>query len=459
MRRIFYIIFVLLFPTVAFATDYPVTCSGTITSALQSAINSATDGDTVTISAGSCSSSLVSWTNKNITLQGAGADSTHVTGLAVQLSMTTTQSVSWRITGIEFITNGGSSGVVRINPNGGYSYPYATKGWRVDNNIFTMTGCTQNFAFLITGQTWGLIDNNTFTNAGNAIMMHGFMNYYNEYETANPGLGGYGWSLELNEGSDEAVYVEDNTFTMSGTCNYGTSDMEFGSRMVFRYNTVTNLYFQTHAMRTVGASGYRGGSAWVEVYNNSFNGTQSGWTRGVHIRAGTGVVYNNRIYGYFTTMHVDDGRSNGVYSGAPYYSCDGARAWDGNIEANGWPCRDQIGRQPGTDPWDAQVSNPLYVWNNGSDDGCDDGGSCSNNRTMTENGATASAAIEIYPQDSPHTGSIYDVINNGTTPKPGYTAYTYPHQLRDEATPANAIQGITIGYQHEDRRLEMYRRT
>ena len=35
---------------------------------------------------------------------------------------------------------------------------------------------------------------------------------------ATPGMGGYNWALPLNLGSDEAVYVEDNTFTLANSC-------------------------------------------------------------------------------------------------------------------------------------------------------------------------------------------------------------------------------------------------
>ena len=122
--------------------------------------------------------------------------------------------------------------------------------------------------------------------------------------------------------------------------------------------------------------------------------------------------------GYFTTMQVDNQRSNGQNTSSPFGACNGSSLpWDGNAPAqSGWPCLDQIGRGSGT-AYPNEPSVPLYVWNNGTDAGCNTGGACSNNRTMSNDG------------DS-HVQAGRDFINNGATPKPGYTPLAYPHPLR-----------------------------
>ena len=393
----------------ASATTYNVTCSGTITSALQSAVNSATDGDTVNISSGSCSAGGVSWSNKNITVQGQGIGTTTVSGLSFDVTVTT--KASWRITGMSV----GGPTSWRVDAVGRTT---GIKGWRIDNIAFSYGSCGQNIAITIYGITWGLIDSSTFNNAGNAIFLMGYAEGTDEVSPwppdGDPGMGGYSWLLPLNLGTDEAVYIEDNTFTLADACYVGVNDAYYGSRIVFRHNTVTNSYFQNHAARTY----ERGGILKVELYNNDFNATDSGWYRAIHIRSGTGVVFNNTLRGYFTTMNVDNQRSDGANTSTPFGACDGSSAWDGNV-TDGWPCLDQIGRGPGVNPLTGdQPSEPLYIWNNGSDAGCSTGGSCSNNRTMTN--STDDAAVE----------SGRDYINNGTTAKPGYTPYTYPHPLR-----------------------------
>jgi hypothetical protein len=269
---------------------------------------------------------------------------------------------------------------------------------------------------MIDGLNWGLIDHSTFNNAGNAIFLRAFSDNTNEVNpwppSGNPGEGGHSWLLPLNLGTDEAVYVEDNSFTMGTGCYFGVGDMYYGARMVFRHNMVLNAYWQNHAARSY----ERGGNLKAEIYNNDFNATDLNWYRAIHVRSGTGVVFNNTLRGAFNTMQVDNQRSNGQNTEAPFGACNGSSKWDGNTPGQaGWPCLDQIGRGPGQYP--AEPSVPLYVWNNGSSLSCSSGGNCANDRTMINDG------------DS-HVQAGRDFINNGTTPKPGYTAFVYPHPLQ-----------------------------
>jgi hypothetical protein len=197
--------------------------------------------------------------------------------------------------------------------------------------------------------------------------------------------------------------------------------------MVFRHNTVTNAYWQNHAAR--GAE--RGGNRGAEIYNNDFNALDPAWTRAVHIRSGTGVVFNNRLRGYFVEMDLDNQRSDGQDIDTPFGACSGSSAWDGNVAGKaGWPCLDQIGRGSGT-VYPNQASVPLYAWNNGSDAGCTTGGACSNNRVLESDGDA-------------HVLAGRDFINNGTTPKPGYVPLAYPHPLRGGGSPPTAPTALRI---------------
>jgi hypothetical protein len=388
------------------AATYNVACSGTITNALQSAVNSAADGDTVSISAGNCSASTVAWDNKNITVQGQGIGATTVNGLSFNVLITT--KAAFRITGFSV----GSAGSWTINA---LNRTTGIKGWRIDHVAWSYPSCGQNIAVWVNGIAWGVLDHNTFYNAGNAVFVRAWAENTNEVNpwppSGNPGMGGYSWLLPLNFGTDEALYIEDNTFTMDGGCYMGVGDSYYGGRTVFRYNKVTNAYWQNHAARSY----ERGGNLKAEIYNNDFNATDPAWYRAIHIRSGTGVVFNNTLRGAFNTMNVDNQRSNGQNTGSPFGACNGSSAWDGNSAGQaGWPCLDQVGRGSGQYP--NQPSVPLYVWNNGSSSGCSTGGSCNNNIQMTSDG------------DS-HVVDGRDFINNGTTPKPGYVPYRYPHPL------------------------------
>jgi hypothetical protein len=406
-----------LAPGVAWAqfggTVRDVACSGTITSALQSAINASADSDVVNIGAGSCSAGQVTWSNKNIKVQGQGIGVTTVSGLSFRV--TVTSKAAFRITGLSVgcPTNWRIDAVERTT---------GIKGWRIDNIAWSCATCGQNIAVQVYGITWGLIDSSTFNNMGNAIFLTGYAENTDEVNPwppdGTPGMGGYNWLLPLNLGSDEAVYVENNVFTLANGCFYGVGDMYYGSKMVFRHNTVNNAYWQNHAAR-----GYeRGGSRGAEIYNNDFNGIDPTWYRAIHVRSGTGVVFNNRLRGSFTTIQADNQRSNGQNTSAPYGACNGSSPYDGNSAGGaGWPCLDQIGRASGS-AYPNQASVPLYVWNNGSDLGCNTGGACSNNRAMINDG-------------DGHVQAGRDFINNGTTPKPGYTPLAYPHPLRSGVTP------------------------
>ena len=389
-----------------------IACSGSITSSLQSAINAANDGTIISIGSGSCTGGSVSWTNKNITVQGQGIDVTTVSGLS--FNVTDTTKANFRISGMTV----GAAAAWKINA---IDRTTGIKGWRVDHIKWSYPNCGQNIALQIDGINWGLLDNNQFINAGNAIFIRAFAENTNEVNpwppSGNPGMGGNSWLLPLNLGTDEAVYVEDNTFTMSNGCYYGIGDSYYGGRTVFRYNNVTNAYWQNHAAR-----GYeRGGITKAEIYNNDFNAIDSAWYRAIHMRSGTGVIFNNSLRGYFNTIQVDNQRSNGQNTSAPFGACSGSSGWDGNNSGQaGWPCLDQIGRGPGQYP--NQPSVPLYGWNNGSVSGCSTGGSCNNNLSIVGDGDN-------------HVQSGRDFINNGTTAKPGYTTYTYPHPLQGGVTP------------------------
>jgi hypothetical protein len=414
------IILLALVSAPTFAATRNVACGGNITSALQSAINASADGDLVTVGAGTCSAGEVSWANKNITVQGQGKGVTNVNGLS--FNVTNTQKSSFRISGFSV----GAAPTWKINA---VNRTTGIKGWRIDNVAFSYGSCTQNIAIQVYGINWGLIDSSTFNNAGNAIFVTGWAEGTNEVSpwppSGNPGMGGYSWLLPLNLGSDEALYVENNTFTLANGCYYGIGDSFYGGRTVFRYNSVTNAYWQNHAARSY----ERGGNLKAEIYNNDFNATDSAWSRAIHIRSGTGVVFNNTLRGAFTTIQVDNQRSNGQNTSTPFGACNGSSAWDGNTAGQaGYPCLDQVGRGPGVDPLKGdQPSVPLYGWNNGSSVGCSSGGSCANNTQIVNDGDA-------------HVQEGRDFINNGVTAKPGYAPLAYPHPLRSGGpAPAPAV--------------------
>lgn len=365
-------------PTSA-ATRAAVNCSS---SAVQTAINSAATGDTVTVPAGSCSWSGVDIpSSKRITLQGAGMNSTTISGGDGALNLTLSGS---RVTGIGFVDS-------RVTVDG--------DDWRIDHCKFSSAGAFYDAIFVSgsreTTHPRGVIDHNQIQNTRISVIGWNSLN-------ANAI-----WSQPLALGGGQMVFVEDNTFT--GTLWAAAVDGNYGGRFVFRHNSVTDMYIEAHSLQGDTERAIR---SW-EIYDNTIAQTNVGMWTPFFIRGGTGVVFNNTITGTwgFPGITLDNVRSFEPRGAAGL--CDGHSPWDGNQSSNGWPCRDQIGRS--TDQWlwtpqrlyPPQASDPAYFWNN------------------TYQGAAIS--VDINNNTAAWIASGRDYFNNAQ--KPGYKSYAYPHPL------------------------------
>lgn len=321
-------------------------------SAVQTAINSASSGDTVRVPAGSCFWSSISIPNeKRIVLQGAGRTSSIITGIP-SIGMSGS-----RITGFTFL-----NGTTEI-----YGY-----GFRFDNNKVqssTWTDCikVRDYAPTITQMPSGLIDHNEFINC--RVNMEGTPYIYSDDNGANQNRL---WALPLSFGGPPTVYLEDNTFSLTYSGNFNAIDANYGGSFVARYNTLYDgLFMETHSSQE---GGNRAGKSF-EVYGNlidlrnnySLSGGMSERWRG-----GTGLHFYNSYVGNWENpgIPLDNVRS---YAPASYGGglCNGSSAWDGNQGSFGWPCRDQIGRGSDTPQWMlspvgayTQTSVPSYFWLN-----------------------------------------------------------------------------------------------
>ena len=317
------------------------------------AISSTNTGDTVSIPAGNCTwSTTVTIPNeKKLAIQGAGKDSTVITMSPVGTAVALNSSGS-RLTGIGFIDG-------KITTNG-YDF-------RIDHCAITLTTAGTGIYATpsITGMTIakGVIDNNILTNAG--VTAGGTLYSLNDGEVQHQL-----WANDLNLGTDEAVYIEDNTFYKSGFGNY--IDSNYGGRYVFRYNTTSGVgYLEAHSSQ----NNNRATRKW-EIYGNIINATNNSYAP-LRIRGGTGVIFLNSVIGLWTTNKVlfDTVRNSTSYVADDNITgngrCDGDNVWDGNTVANGWPCRDQIGRGGDAVQWEndpagtyTQTLVPAYVWDN-----------------------------------------------------------------------------------------------
>jgi hypothetical protein len=439
------------------------------------AIKNAKAGATINVTAGSGS---VTWpggavtipANKPLKIMGPGRDNlTIILGghyvFSIDPYVGTPLLPAARISGFKFVSPYEAKRVA-IHSRG--------QGWRIDHCAYegiesTTVSSTSEFVFASANNTTiestGLIDNNIIING--KILNGGFGSF-----SKMSGV----WATAPVLGTGGTVYVEDNYIISNKAERKLMMDTNYGGRYVFRYNTVVNGWTLAHSLQDDASRGPR---SW-ELYGNTFNTIGSGQGIGVH--AGTGVIFNNAMSGTHSGgVLFGNERSNFTIGAAG--KCDGTSQWDGNLDATGWPCRDQIGT--GTDaslwsdrtvlPGPAQSLSPAYTWGNFSNatpiypnvdleapthikenrdyyrhdtTNCAAGGaSCSKGMgcgTLANRPAACTTGVGYWATNQSCSDMTGMVGANPSTPIAGtlykctatntwtayYTPYTYPHPLR-----------------------------
>lgn len=396
---------------------------------VQAAITAASDGDTVTVPLGQCTWSSGISTTKGITIQGAGATATVITGGGFDMNVPAGKS--WRITGF------GWTGTTGIGVYG------TSKSWRIDHNAWSnMMGRVDDRNIWIEPDcdyTSGVIDHNSFYNvmpnpgASQAVVIH---------VRSNCARGNADWIRSMPPGSATYhVFIEDNVFNDSTWSGDVINDCEGGGSMVVRFNKIQNQYVQTHDAEVVGIRGCRA----MEVYENNFTVVNNCFVP-IALRGGREIVFNNTLSGaaasacsefvaYVTYRTYQTGGDPwnicGVNSGS---FCAGVQASpksctsdaqcggeagscikkDGNATTpSGYPCRDQLGTE-GNNP---QVVVPSLFWNN-KQNGV--------HRSPGLQTSSANGAYNLINRDYCDS-TLYPTTCNGTAVT--YRPYTYPHPL------------------------------
>lgn len=385
---------------------------------VQDAIDAARGGDVVEVPAGTARwvaadrrRPAVLISGKVITLRGAGMDQTVITD---------GNTVAWqdlliwiqgekpaRVTGFTF-----EGSIDRNRGAAAIAVRGDCRNWRIDHCRFR--GSPRGvWAY---GGCFGLVDNCSFLDVGQGVVMKGH--------------GSRSWERPLALGLPEAVYIEDCSFRGGGSA----TDGYHGARFAFRHNLLVDTHVAQHGCDS---GGYRSTFSY-EVYDNVISKEKlKSWEvpRAMHLRGGTGVVFNNKLIGYTTGIDVANYRSSEALRElcGKWGLCDGKNPIDGNEEPNGYPSRDQIGRST------HQLLEPLYEWNN------------------TLDGQDADIHVSTGVQ---HIEEGRDFHND--SPRPGYKPYAYPHPLRgrwpleppqDEVAPA-IPQNLTVR-QVSDRQIEL----
>jgi hypothetical protein len=394
---------------------------------VEAAVNSAQDGDTILIPAGTCAWTKVMSVNKNITIQGAGIDQTVLvhaipwsTTAATQMFIFNTKvGGQMRLTGM---TLDGGVGDKDPKIRGMVNFAGSGTTWRLDHVRLKITRTLGVVYNNYTGKSYGVIDHNIFEMAGWG--MTGITGWHSAWGDKLYGDGS--WAAPSNLGSGQAVYVEDNLFrgpvdrVVVAHGGYG------GERIVWRKNRHENSMFANHG--TESTSRWRGGRV-IELYDNTFVMTAS-YHVAMGLRSGVAVFFNNTVTGpIHNVASVHNFRSDQAYS--PWGKCDGTSAWDGNDGPQaGYPCLDQPGRGQsnlisGSSPtpiaWPNQQAEPSYAWNN------------------RLNGATGRLVSETV-----HIVEGRDFFNS---PRPGYTPYVYPHPLVSGTATATTTAAPPTGLQ------------
>ena len=366
---------------------------------VQTAINSASSGDTVTVPSGACtwSTQVTIPSTKGITLSASG--SVTITNANIVLNSNATTSTV--ITGFTFSGTYTSSTAPAISVSGCGGLASCggtvTALYQIKNNTFSDPS---DIAILLalSGNGTGLISNNAFTGGGASEMIH------------NLGMGASdasGWTDNVVPGSPNMVYIETNTFTFNATGNpayfWGASAVQsyYGARTVFRYNTLNNAQVDQHG--TCGSIGAR----WWEIYNNTFNvvanGNQSTY---MALRDGAGVVFNN---------HVSDPQNNGG---------GGSVELTEDCTSGTYPLNYEIGRGIN------EGSSPAYVWGNDSTMPIYIGSSFVVQGRDFFVSATQPANLLRQELTTDNSGTTYV-----------YTPYTYPYPLGNAPSPPTSLQG------------------
>ncbi len=360
---------------------------------VQAAIDAAADGFTVLVPAGACvwtvapGGAAIGIAGKSITIQGAGVDQTTIFvdvagGAAAMLHADIGGGKSVRVTGFTLSTASSALELVAVTG--------ASTNLRIDHTRFdAAAGAT---ALHVAGAIYGVVDHNTFHNAGAVV------------EDEGDGS----WQRPLNLGGADALYFEDNVFQFDvpGAAMGGRG----GGRYVFRHNS-SNAGIQDGNSCDAGLRGARR----FEIYSNTFNADTFAPAAPIALRGGTGVVFGNTIGGTFGTMTIvaDDPRSDaticaGIWAAHPV--CDGSAPYDGNAPgSSGYLCRDQIGASTDAGFSTPQSADPVYAWSNASAAG--------DAVPMVAGGGAGSRM---------HVQENRDFFN---VARPDYAPYAYPHPL------------------------------
>lgn len=349
------------------------TCSVTdVNAVINGPAHTAVDGDTINIPAGLCTWTSSLTVTKGISIIGAGSSSTIIqdgyAGTLLVVKIPSATSSTFRLSGMALNPTSGSGGQPTLATIAGTCNASTCSHIRLDNISSTGWSDGVNFhGFLIyANNVFGVLDHLTVSfDSGGEFMSIGHDSY--------GGVGDYGdnsWAQPDSYGTDNALYIENCSFTHTGTLGMAITDTDNagGGRFVARFNTLTNANFQTHGTESTGR--LRGGRQY-EVYNNYLTITAGAQGDLIGWRSGTGMVFNNSESGpgrFNRGVSLTNNRDGTSFS--PWGFCSGEGQWDHNdgiVYATGTVTSTSLSGTnlsvtDSTKSWTASqwVTNPIY---------------------------------------------------------------------------------------------------
>jgi FG-GAP-like repeat len=282
----------------------------------------AQNGDTITLPAGTFTWSTGVHISKGITLQGAGVGVTIIKD-AVQsgqlIQWTLVAGATARLTGVEFEDGG------RINramaPNG----ILHVDGSNTNGSQFRWDHCkwANMNGYPVLDTVIGVVDHNIFYKSTKFCTTYVYGSRWNDY----PPYGDASWSTPTNFGTSQFLFFEDNSYSNNNTDGLDVIfDAFAGARFVVRHNSINNAYVADHGTES---SGRIRGSRAVEVYNNTYAGTNLNNVIGGS-RASRMIFHDNNIRGYWATPVIPLGNWRSFYPFPIWGGANGINVWDKN---------------------------------------------------------------------------------------------------------------------------------
>lgn len=298
-----------------------ITASSASLADVNTALALCSDGDTLSIPAGSATWSSALTINNAITLQGAGMGQTIITPNAndYSIQITLLANKTNRITGIEF--DNGTSAFNTIYVQGDNR---DARRLRVDHcKWMNAPGALKLDTVL------GVFDHNTiYGNAPGNKLAHIKCSIWNGLTKGN---GAWTNATPLF-GTENFFFFEDNILSSTNTVFVmSLVDAQAGGRYVFRFNTVTNAYIEGHGSE----ASYERSTHAVEVVGNNFQ-QQNVNSIVSFFRGGCGLILSNSISGVngvANCLKLEQNRMNDSLF-APFGGSDGRNHWDVNDAGN-----------------------------------------------------------------------------------------------------------------------------